>query len=133
MNIAFLLIPKKKIDFLFDDFTIRQSMEKMKVHGYTMVPVIERSTGKYLRSVSDGDFLKVLIDRRLDFHDLETLPLGLVPSGREIKSVSIYATMEELMVLIRRQNYVPVVDDFGAFIGIVTRQSILENYHPSEN
>ncbi|MDO5330593.1 MAG: CBS domain-containing protein [Bacillota bacterium] len=128
MNILFLLLPKKDVDYLFEDFTIRQALEKMKAHGYSTVPVIERSTGKYLRSVTDGDFLRVMLDNRLDFDDLERLPLSSVPSGRIIKAVSSYAREKDLLDVMINQNYVPVVDDNGSFIGIVTRKSVLTKY-----
>ena len=33
MNIAFLLQPKNDTAFLYDDFTLRQGLEKMKHHA----------------------------------------------------------------------------------------------------
>ena len=45
MNVLFLLTPKKDVDFLFGDFTVRQAIEKMKEHRYTMIPVIDRKSG----------------------------------------------------------------------------------------
>ena len=56
MNIAFLLQPKNDTAFLYDDFTLRQGLEKMKHHGYTAIPVIDRE-GKYVTTISEGDFL----------------------------------------------------------------------------
>ena len=51
MNIAFLLQPKNDTAFLYDDYTLRQGLEKMKYHGYTAIPVIDRdyiaATGAY--------------------------------------------------------------------------------------
>jgi hypothetical protein len=35
-NVLFLLIPKKDVEYLFDDFSIRQALEKMEFHRYTM-------------------------------------------------------------------------------------------------
>lgn len=128
MNIFFLLLPKNEMDFIYDDFTLRQAIEKMRAHNYTMIPVVERKTGKYLRSIADGDILRVLIERRLDFDDLETLPVALATRERKIEAVSIYATEEELLEKALNQNYVPVVDDTGSFIGIVTRKKIMLAY-----
>lgn len=39
--------------------------------------------------------------------------------------VSVRVSMEELLEQAMRQSFVPVVDDRGAFMGIVTRQSLL--------
>ena len=50
MNIAFLLQPKSDTAFLYDDFTLRQGLEKMRHHGYTAIPVIDRE-GKYITTI----------------------------------------------------------------------------------
>ena len=62
MNIAYFLLPKSRVAFLYDDFTFRQGLEKMHHHGYTAIPVIDRE-GKYLGTVSEGDFLWKLLDK----------------------------------------------------------------------
>ena len=56
MNIAYFLIPKSSVAYLYDDFTFRQGLEKMRHHGYTAIPVITRD-GRYMGTVSEGDFL----------------------------------------------------------------------------
>ena len=56
MNIAYFLLPKSRIAYLYDDFTIRQGLEKMRNRGYTAIPVITRD-GRYVGTVSEGDFL----------------------------------------------------------------------------
>ena len=56
MNVAFFMKPKSSVAFLFDDFTVRQALEKMNYHGYTAIPVLDRE-GHYLGTVSEGDFL----------------------------------------------------------------------------
>src|SRR5665647_360710 len=56
MNIAFFLVPKSDVAFLYEDYSLRQGLEKMKHHGYTAIPVINRE-GKYLNTISEGDFL----------------------------------------------------------------------------
>ena len=56
MNIAYLLIPKHSVAFLYEDNTIRQGLEKLRHHGRSAVPVINRK-GQYVGTVSEGDFL----------------------------------------------------------------------------
>ena len=51
MNIAYFLLPKSRIAYLYDDFTIRQGLEKMRNRGYTAIPVITRD-GRYVGTVS---------------------------------------------------------------------------------
>ena len=61
MNIAYFLLPKSRIAYLYDDFTFRQGLEKMRNRGYTAIPVITRD-GRYVGTVSEGDFLWRLLD-----------------------------------------------------------------------
>ncbi len=127
MNLLGLLTPKKGVQYLYEDFTIRQALEKMEFHRYGTIPVIERKTGKYLYSLSEGDFLWYLKDKQLAFHDLEEQPLKNVPHSRDIVAVSVEADIHELYLLAEQQNFVPVLDDLGVFIGIVTRKSIMHS------
>ena len=60
MNIAYFLLPKSNVAYLYDDYTFRQGLEKMRYHGYTAIPVITRN-GTYVGTVSEGDFLWQLL------------------------------------------------------------------------
>ena len=59
MNILFFLLPKAQVEYLFGDFSLRQAIEKMEFHRYSVVPVVSRD-GKYLYSLSEGDILYTL-------------------------------------------------------------------------
>lgn len=128
MSIPFLLLPKAQVDFAYGDWTTRQVLEKMRAHRYSMIPIIERETGRYLRSITDGDILRFLLDGRLGFEDLEQTPISLIPSQRNIKPVSIIEKEENLLHTIIDQNFVPVCDDEGVFIGIVTRKNVMREF-----
>ena len=56
---------------------------------------------------------------------MHRFPLDYALSNRDIKAVTVDATLEDLKELIITQNYVPVTDDKGVFIGIVTRKAVL--------
>lgn len=127
MNIAYLLIPKHKVAFLYDNNTMRQGLEKLRHHGRSAVPVINRK-GQYVGTVSEGDFLwRLLPDESTpcpcSVKELERLHVRDIL--RENPSVRITASVDELLDTIVRQNFVPVVDDLNSFIGIVTRQDII--------
>lgn len=129
MNIAHFLIPKVKVAYLYDDFTFRQGLEKMHHHGYTAIPVISRS-GIYKGTVSEGDFLwKLLpsadIQRPFTMQDMESLLVADILDPIHYPSVDIRASMEDLLLSATKQNFIPVVDDLGNFIGIVTRKDII--------
>jgi predicted transcriptional regulator len=125
MNILPLLTPKKEIEYLYADFSIRQALEKMDFHRFGTVPVIERNTGSYLYSLSEGDFLWFWKEKGLTYEELGRLSLSEIPHSRSIQSVGVECQIEEVYPLISQQNYVPVVDDQNVLIGIVRRQSVV--------
>ena len=61
MNVISLLTPKGSVAYLYEDFTIRQGLEKLRHYGYTAIPVLARD-GRYIGTVSEGDFLWCLLD-----------------------------------------------------------------------
>lgn len=126
MNITFFLIPKIKVEFLYEDFSLRQAIEKMEYHRYSVVPVLSKD-GKYLYSLSEGDILYAMTKNKLKFEDLTKIRLESIKRDRDVKPVSINSSMDDLVKLIVDQNFVPVVDDRGIFIGIITRKAVI-NY-----
>ena len=137
MNIAYFLIPKSSVAYLYDDFTFRQGLEKMRHHGYTAIPVITRD-GQYVGTVSEGDFLWQLLSeeesaqRPCSMRDLERLQVRDLLRKDSYPPVRITVSMEELLHSAMNQNFIPVVDDFDCFIGIVTRKDIIR-YFAGEN
>ena len=64
MNILFYLITKNEIVYIYDDYTVRQTMEKMEYHRYASVPIINRK-GNYVGSLTEGDLLWELKRRNI--------------------------------------------------------------------
>ena len=125
MNILKLLHPKACIEYLYDDCTARQTLEKMKNHGYSAVPGIDRE-GRFVKTISEGDFLRFMVERGMyDLREMETYSLKQIPAKVRMRPVSVSSTVEDLILLSMDQNFVPVIDDRGIFIGIVTRKDIL--------
>ena len=126
MNILFFITPKSETAYLYDDFSLRQAIEKIEYHKYTAVPVLNRK-GCYTGTVTEGDLLRVIKDRyHLNYHDAEELPLSEVPRRWHYDPVNINCNIEDLIEMSMRQNYVPVVDDEGIFIGIIRRRDIIQ-------
>ena len=122
MNIAYFLLPKSRIAYLYDDFTFRQGLEKMRNRGYTAIPVITRD-GRYAGTVSEGDFLWKLLDTNdPSMKKAEELRVRDV-IGSKYPAVRITVTMDALLESAMNQNFIPVIDDLDKFIGIVTRAS----------
>ena len=130
MNIAYFLTPKSSVAYLYDDCTFRKGLEKMRHRGYAAIPVISRD-GRYVGTVSEGDFLWRILepgasgqDGSFSMRDMERLQIrDILKSDRP--PVRITVSMEDLVTSAMKQNFVPVVDDLGSFIGIVTRKDII--------
>ena len=133
MNIAYFLLPKNRVAYLYDDYTFRQGLEKMRYHGYTAIPVISRS-GKYVGTISEGDFLWQILSNDAEsrqirsMKDLEQLHIRDLLRGNNYPPVRITVSMEELLSNAMNQNFIPVVDDLGNFTGIVTRKDIIRYF-----
>lgn len=129
MNILKFLKPKAVIDFVYEDYTVRQAIEKMRNHGFTAVPVIGRDGG-YVKTLAEGDILWFMLDNDImDIKELEKYSISNIPRRVKNNPVCIYSTIEDLILLLMNQNFVPVIDDRNMFIGIITRQDILRYCH----
>ena len=128
MNILFFLTPKAMCQWIGAEDTLRQAMERLYHSGYTALPVIDQS-GKYCGVVTEGDLLWAL--KRLcvmDLRQTEEHGLSELRPRRAIQPVRVDTRIEELIARAADQNFVPVIDDKGDFIGIVTRSKILKYY-----
>ena len=126
MNILFFLIPKKDIAYIYEDETLRQTLEKMEHRKFSCIPILTMD-GKYTGTISEGDLLWGM--RRMHITDLkgtENIPIMAIPRRATYKPVSVNAAMEDLLDRAINQNFVPVVDDKGSFIGIITRKAIIK-------
>ncbi|TEB15395.1 CBS domain protein [Pelotomaculum sp. FP] len=126
MKIAFFLLPKSEVVYLPLKSTMRQALEKMEYYRYAAVPIIN-DEGKYVGTITEGDLLwKLKNTHDLSFKDTETILLRDIPQRMKNNPVRIDAEIEDLLSLAIVQNFVPVVDDGGFFIGIVRRREIFE-------
>lgn len=56
MNILFFLTPKSDVAYIYDNYSLRQVLEKMEYHKYSCIPVIGVD-GKYVGTITEGDLL----------------------------------------------------------------------------
>ncbi len=132
MNLLFLLHPKSMVAYLVSDCTARQGLEKMRAHGYTAIPVIN-SKGEYIGTVSEGDFLWALVDdKECSLKKLEKIKLTDIMRGVRDSAVKVDTKIDDLLLKIMEQNFVPVTDDRNIFIGIVTRKDIIKHFYEKE-
>lgn len=125
MNILFFLTPKEEVAHVDEDDTLRQVVEKVEHHGYSAIPLLARD-GKYIGTITEGDLLWEMREKDFpDLHRMEKIRITDLKRHRDNEPVKISESMENLFEKITNQNFVPVVDDKGVFIGIVTRKDVL--------
>ena len=128
MNILFFLTPKAMCAYIEADDTLRQAMERMERSGYSALPVLDKN-GKYCGVVTEGDLLWTV--KRvcgLYLRQTEEHSISEIQHRRAVQPVRVDTRVEDLISVAADQNFVPVIDDKGDFIGIVTRSRILKYY-----
>lgn len=126
-NILSLLTPKASLVYLTKDMTIRQAFEKMRIHRYTAIPIIDKKDGKYVGSIATGDLLYNLVDENnTSIKELENKKITKIVRKSFMPAMKVDMSMDELIRLITIQNYVPIVDDRNILMGIVTRSSLMK-------
>lgn len=113
-------------DHLYDDYTIRQALEKMESAGYAALPILNRR-GEYRGTLTEGDLLWAMKNMcYMDMRQAEARRIMEISRRKDNLPVRVTASMHDLVERASRQNFVPVVDDYGAFIGIITRKAIIQ-------
>ena len=130
LNAAYFLIPKSQVTYLYEDFTFRQGLEKMLYHDYKAIPVLTRD-GRYVGTVTEGDFLWKILDRdalrSVPVRNLEKLFIRDI-LRTDYPPVRITVSMGDLLEAAANQSFVPVEDDEGTFIGLITRRDIIRYF-----
>ena len=130
-NILFFLTPKAMCAFLYDDYTVRQALEKMEAAHYAALPILNRK-GEYRGTLTEGDVLWALKNMcYLDLRQAEARRIMEIPRRKDHVAVRVTTPMKALVERAANQNFVPVVDDKDTFIGLITRKAII-NYCMNE-
>lgn len=112
--------------FLHDDYTVRQALEKMESAGYAALPILNRQ-GEYKGTLTEGDLLWAIKNMcNMDMKQAEATKIMDISRRKDNVPVTVTTSMQELVDRASYQNFVPVVDDKNAFIGIVTRRAIIK-------
>ena len=129
MNLLFFLTPKQDVLYIYEDFTLRQTLEKWSNQRYATIPVLKRN-GEYVGSITEGDILWGMKNLHgLDLEASEDVPISSFPRRRDYKAVTVTTDMPTLLKAAIEQNFVPVVDDRNVFIGMVRRTVLLREMY----
>ena len=127
MNILSFLTPKDDTAFLESDSTIRQALEKYDYHKYSVIPIID-GEGHYITSISEGDILRFIKNNcNFDIEIAENTCVCDLDIHRPYKALDINCSTLDVVKLSQDQNFIPMIDDRGMFIGIVKRRNVI-NY-----
>ena len=125
-NILFFLTPTAMCAFIYDDFSVRQALEKMEAAGYAALPILNKR-GEYRGTLTEGDLLWALKNMcNMDIRLAEARRIMEITRRKDHIPVRVNTNMRELVSRASSQNFVPVVDDKDTFIGIVTRSNIVK-------
>lgn len=125
-NILFFLTPKAMCSFLYDDYTMRQALEKMETAGFTALPILNKR-GEYRGTLTEGDLLWAIKNMcYMDMRQAEAHRIMEISRRRDNVPIRVTTSMQDLVERATTQNFVPVVDDKDTFIGIITRRAIIK-------
>ena len=125
-NILFFLTPKAMCAYLHDDYSLRQALEKLESAGYAALPILNK-WGEYRGTLTEGDLLWAIMNMcYMDIRQAEAHRIMEISRRRDYIPVRVNTSMQDLVHRASSQNFVPVVDDKDAFIGIITRGAIIK-------
>lgn len=132
ITVLSLLVPKAQVAFVRKSDTVRQVLEKMSHHRFEQIPVLD-DAGHYVDSLALGDLLFYLVSNQLNYNLINHIPLSDVPRNRNVCPLPVSTPLKSLIPYLVEQNYVPMVDDKGIFIGIITRKAVFTALFPQED
>lgn len=122
------MLPKDQVAFIASSISMLEAMEQLEQHYYSAIPIID-DEGKYVGTLSEGDLLwKLKNTADLGFENMREVTVSEIQRHVHNESVEIHAQMEDMLTLAADQNFVPVVDGAGVFLGIIRRKDIIEYY-----
>lgn len=125
MNLFNFFTPKAETYYLEPDSTIRQALEKFDRYKFTVLPMVD-GEGIYISTISEGDILRYIKNTAgFDIAAAEGVRISEIERYRSYLPCTSDISMDDLIQLAMKQNFIPIVDDRGAYIGIVKRKAVL--------
>ena len=128
MNIFYFMVPKSECIYLTNDTNIADALTTMENQRHSVLPLIDRD-GKYAGVLKEGDLLyniKNNSNLSFDLSNAADFKITDLDLRRYYEPIKINATEDDLFKLCMSQNFVPVTDDKGVFIGICKRTDVLK-------
>jgi CBS domain-containing protein len=121
-----MLVPKKDVVFLPTNCSVQFALDVMEQNAYSAIPVIN-DKGKYVGTITEGDLLWAMRNNPdMQFETASRFTLKDVKRNRKFLPAGINEPLEHVVELSKSQNFVPIIDDNGVFIGLITRQEVID-------
>jgi len=94
VNILFFLTPKSDVAYIYEDETLRQTVEKMEHRKFSCIPILNKE-GKYTGTISEGDLLwgiKLLNISSTDLKEMENVSIMAIPLISRYMLMQIWKT-----------------------------------------
>ncbi|MDD3307754.1 MAG: CBS domain-containing protein [Acetobacterium sp.] len=125
-NHLFYLLPKNETVFLTNTDSFTQAYNMFVITNYTALPVINKK-GQYVGTICEGDLLRVLsLSLTHPEIDLDAFEIKDIEFKINLEVARINESYEHLVELAVKQNFIPLIDDQGIFIGILRRQELIK-------
>ena len=103
-NVLFFLTPKAMCQFLYDDYTVRQALEKMESSGYNALPILNRR-GEYRGTLSEGDVLWAMKNLcEMDLRMAESRRIMEISHRKDNVPIRVTHSMRDLVERAVEQN-----------------------------
>lgn len=93
-----LMTSKDKVTCLYNDMDLQECYKKLSESHFTMIPVLERESGRYLYSLSTLDILKSIMESNSLEKALKS-PLTSIETERLIICAPIESEVADLILL----------------------------------
>lgn len=131
MDILFFTIQKHKVIYAYDDLNVKEVYDLMEENHFTAIPIITRE-GYYVGTITEGDILRFIMNKDICKSEAEGVKITNLERLRDLEPISKESKIQDLILKATNQNFVPIVEDDGMFVGIVTRKEII-NYFFEHN
>lgn len=118
------LIAADDLAIFIDSHNTDHVMLLLANNGYSRVPVITKDK-KYVGTISISDILSSKAKHQLTDWEMSKMDIAEMVNTK-IETISDQASLTETMHKLIDYPFLPVVDNQGTFIGIITRKSILK-------
>jgi len=117
--------PRYEVTFVYEDDTVGRTVDILETKRFGSIPVLSRDE-KYIGTISEGDLLYFIC--KSDKKTASKSKISELTRNHDYLSVRITDPVTALVIRASDENFVPVVDDSGIFLGIVTRKKLLDYF-----